>query len=47
MHKIDAYLIKNNITITKLCIMQILPNKDVAIQTISIKEAKKLRKKDG
>ena len=33
-HRIDAYLMKNNIAITKLCAAQTLPSGDVAIQTV-------------
>lgn len=46
-YMIDAYLIKNNITTTKFCTAQILPSRDITIQTTSIKKAKKLRKEDG
>lgn len=47
VYKIDAYPIINNITTSKLCATQTLPNKNVAIQTISIDEAEKLREEDG
>lgn len=46
-YKIDAYLIKNNITNTKLCIAQILLSKDIAIQTTNKKKTKKLKEEDG
>lgn len=46
-YKIDTYFIKNNITITKLYIMQILLNKDVVIQITNIEKAKNLREKDS
>lgn len=46
-HKIDAYLIKNNITIIKFCKAQTLPSEDIAIQTRNKKEAKKLKEEDS
>ena len=46
IHKIDGYLIENNITTTKLCAAPILPSGHIAIQTTSKAEAKKLRKED-
>lgn len=46
-HKSDAYLIKNNITITKLCAAQILPSRDVVIQTTNAEKVKNLKSKDG
>lgn len=46
-HRIDAYLIKNNITIIKLRTAWTLPSGDVAIQTISIKKAEKLKEESG
>ena len=46
-YKIDTYFIKNNITTTKLYTIQILLSRDVVIQIISIKKAKKLRKIDN
>lgn len=47
VYRINAYLIRNNITTTKLCAVLILPSKDVAIQTTSIDEAKKLREENN
>ena len=46
-HRIDAYLIVNNITTTKLRAVQTLPNRDIAIQITNKEEAKKLRGKDS
>ena len=46
-HRIDAYLMENNITTTKLRAARTLPSGDVAIQTTSIDEAEKLREEDG
>lgn len=31
IYKINTYFIKNNITITKLCIVQILSSKNIAV----------------
>lgn len=45
-HRIDAYLVKNNITATKLCVTQTLPNSDIVIQTTNEEKPKKLRRKD-
>ena len=41
-HKIDAYLIENNITTTKLLAAQTLSSRDIAIQIIIKEEAEKL-----
>lgn len=46
-HKIDAYLIKNNITAIKFCIAQTLISEDIVIQTTNKKKAEKLRRKDS
>ncbi len=46
-HRIDAYLIENNITTTKLCVAQTLPSRDIAIQTTNKEEAEKLGEEDG
>ena len=45
--RIDAYLIENNITTTRLHATLTLPSRDVAIQTRTKKEAEKLRREDG
>ena len=45
--RIDAYLIENNITTTRLRAAQTLPSGDIAIQTTTEEEAEKLRGKDG
>lgn len=45
-HRIDAYLFKNNIIITKPQIAQTLLSDNISIQTINKKEAKKLRMKN-
>ncbi len=45
--RIDAYLIENNITTTKLRAAQTLPSGDIAIQTTNEEEAEKLRGEDG
>lgn len=46
MHRIDTYFIENDINTTKFYATRTLASGDVAIQTTSIKKAKKLRKKD-
>lgn len=46
-HRIDIYLIENNITTTKLHATQTLLSGDIAIQIIDKKEAEKLREEDG
>ena len=46
-HRIDAYLIENNIITTKLHAARTLPSGDIAIQTTNKKEAEKLREEDG
>ena len=46
-HRIDAYLIENKITSTKLCAARTLPSGDVAIQTKNAEEAEKLGREDG
>ncbi len=46
-HRIDAYLMENNITTTKLRAARTLLSGDVAIQTTSIEEVGKLRERDG
>ncbi len=46
-HRIDAYLIENNITTTKLRAARTLPSGDIAIQTTNEEEAEKLRGEDG
>ena len=45
-NRIDAYLMENNITTTKLRAARTLPSGDVAVQTTMAEEAKKLREKD-
>lgn len=47
VHRIDVYLIKNNITTIKLRAVRTLPSGNIVIQTSSIEKAKKLREKDG
>ena len=46
-HRIDAYLLKNNITTTKLRAVQTLPSGDIAIQTINKEKVEKLKGEDG
>ncbi len=46
-HRIDTYLVENNITVTKLRAARTLPSEDIAIQTTNEEEAKKLRGKNG
>ena len=46
-HRIDAYLIENNISTTKLCAPRTHPTGDIAIQTTNEEEAEKLRGEDG
>ena len=46
-HRIDAYLIENNITTVKLRAARTLPSGDIAIQTTNEEEAEKLRGEDG
>ncbi len=46
-HRIDAYLVQNNITVTKLRAEQTLPYGDIAIQTTNEEVAKKLRGEEG
>lgn len=46
VHRIDAYLMENNITTIKLRAARTLSNGDIAIQTTSIEEVEKLREKD-
>ena len=46
-HRIDAYLMENNITTTKLHAARTLPSGDIAIQTTNKEEAEKLRGEDG
>lgn len=46
-YRINAYFIKNNITTTKFYAARTLLSGDVATQTTSIEEAKKLREKDS
>ena len=46
-HRIDAYLIENNITTTNLRAARTLPSGDIAIQTTNEEEAEKLRGEDG
>ena len=45
--RIDAYLIENNITTTRLRAARTLPSGDVAIQATTEEEAEKLRGEDG
>lgn len=45
--RIDAYLMENNITTTKLRAARTLPSGDVALQTTNAEEAEKLRGRDG
>lgn len=45
-HRIDAYLMENNITTTKVRAARTLPSGDVAIKTTSEEEAEKLRGED-
>ena len=45
-HRIDVYLIENNITAAKLCAARTLPSGDVVIQTTNVEEAEKLRGED-
>ena len=45
--RINAYLVENNITTTKLRAAQTLPSGDIAIQTTNKKEAEKLRGENG
>lgn len=47
VHRIDIYLIKNNITTIKFCAAWTLPSRNIAIQTSSIEKAEMLREKDG
>lgn len=47
IYRINVHLIENNITITKLRPAQILPSRDITIQTTNEKEAEKLRKENG
>lgn len=42
-HRIDTYLIENNIITTKLYKAQTLSDENIAIQTINKKEVEKLR----
>lgn len=46
-YKIDIYLIENNITTTKLRVAQILPSRDITIQTTNEEKTEKLRREDG
>lgn len=46
-YRIEAYLIENNIITAKLCMAQTLLSGDIAIQTTTKEEAKKLRGKDS
>lgn len=46
-YRIDVYLIKNNITTTKLRATRTLPSGDVTIQTTNEEEAEKLRGEEG
>ncbi len=46
-NRIDAYLMENNITPTKLRAARTLPSGDIAIQTTNIEEVKKLRERNG
>lgn len=47
-YKIDAYLIENNITTTKVCVVaQTLPSGDIVIQTTNKETAEKLKREDG
>lgn len=46
-HRIDAYLMENNITTTKFRVARTLPSGDVAIQTTNAEEAEKLRGEDA
>ncbi len=45
-HRIDAYLLKNNIKAIKLRAAQTLPSGDIAIQTTNEELAEKLRRKN-
>lgn len=45
-HRIDAYLIENNIITIKLCAAQTLPSRKIVIQTTNQKEAEKLKRED-
>ncbi len=47
VHRIDAYLVENNITATKLRTARTLPSGDIAIQTTNEEEAEKLIGEDG
>ncbi len=46
-HRIDAYLIENNVTTIKLRTARTLPSADITIQTTNEEEAEKLRGEDG
>lgn len=46
-HRIDIYLMENNIITTKLQAAQTLLSEDIGIQTTNKKNAKKLREEDG
>ena len=46
-YKIDAYLVENNITTTKLRAERTLLSGDIAIQTTNEEEAEKLREENG
>ncbi len=47
IHRIDAYLIENNITTIKLRAARTLSSGDITIQATNEKEAEKLRGRDG
>ena len=47
VHRIDAYLMENNITTTKLRAARTLQSGDVAIQKTNEEKAEKLRGEDG
>ena len=46
-YMINVYLMENGITTTKFYIMWTLLSRNIAIQTTSIKKAKKLKEEDG
>lgn len=46
VRKIDAYIIKNNITTIKVCKIYFLPTRNIAIQIINKEKAKKLKKEN-
>ena len=46
-HRINSYIVENNITAIKLRVAQTLLNREIAMETTDEKEAKKLKKEDG